>query len=62
MDYVSMSEWVEKVIHSCHTNEHFRSAERLIDNYKRMYGAGDHDLHKRLQCLLEVKKLSKEIY
>lgn len=31
-------EWIEKVIQSCKTYEQFRSAERLVHNYERLYG------------------------
>lgn len=35
--YSDVADWIKKVIKSCETDEQIESAERLIQNYKRLY-------------------------
>lgn len=53
--------WIKKVIRSCNSTEHYQSAQRLIENYKKLYQETRYDLCERLQHFLEKQKNTKEI-
>jgi len=45
--------WVSKIIASCENVDHVNSAERLVENYRRMFN--DSLLTSKLQAELDVK-------
>jgi len=45
--------WVSKIIASCENVDHVNSAERLVENYRRIFN--DSLLTSKLQAELDVK-------
>lgn len=56
MNYIQISEWVEKVIRSCKNNEQLKSAEKLFQTYKKQTNKETyHYIHRYLTHLLQEK-------
>ena len=50
--------WIEKVIDSCSTLEHYVSAYKLIDNFEKLYSAKDKTNKYKYHRMAESLRMS----